>query len=83
MIPRTTATHLHHVDGERVVCQSELCDLVQSTRGPGRRAQIVSEDPRDLREVLLAAYRADRLGDDPVEARRAEQIDVGIAHLTQ
>ena len=81
VIPFAGSAYLHHVYRKFVVTRRQHDQLLITAGRTRHRAEMVTENPRHERELLLAAYRAHHRTRLAVELRGAQQIRVGVTHF--
>lgn len=79
MVPAAGAAHLDHVDGERLLAGCQAVEFLGGPGGPGHLAELLAEYPRDDRELLFPADRADHVAALAVELRGPQQVGAGVA----
>lgn len=79
VVPTARPADLHDVYRELREPGGEQDQLFGGARRSGHRAQVIAEDPRDQRELLLATDRTRHRTAPAVKLRGPQQIGIGVA----
>jgi len=82
MIPTAGAAHLDHMNGKLSEASRQQNQFLGRSGRPGHGAEVVTENPGDKGELLLAADRAHHRAELSVELRRAQKIGIRIADFS-
>lgn len=79
MVPAAGAAHLDHVDRECLLAGCQAIEFLGGSGGPGHLTELLAEHPRNKRELLFPADRADHVAALAVELRGTQQVGTGVA----